>query len=141
MIKKLISKFFGLDKYSFNHVKISKETLVGITQFALESHPREFIMFLQGKVKNKELLIEGLVFQEYYANEDSAMPMIRLPMVSGVVGSVHSHPGISNKPSDADLHFFSKHGFVHLIIKKPYGVQDIAAYDKNGKRIGFEIYQ
>ncbi len=139
MIKKILSKILGLEKFRYDQVKIEKNVVLGILDFAKENHPREFIMFLEGKVKNKVLTITGLIFQEFIANEDSAMPMIRLPINTNVVGSVHSHPGGSNRPSDADLYFFSKHGYFHLIIKKPYLVQDIAAYDKLGRRIGFEI--
>jgi proteasome lid subunit RPN8/RPN11 len=134
-----LKQLLGLNRYVFEKVEIKKEVIDDICDFAKENHPREFIMLLQGNIKNKIMTIDSLAFQQYYANEDFAMPMIRLPITMDIMGSVHSHPGFSNKPSNADLHFFGKNGMVHLIIKRPYGINDIAAYDKNGKQINFSM--
>jgi proteasome lid subunit RPN8/RPN11 len=137
-MRKVLGRLLGMDKYGFEKIIVERLVIDAISNFARGAHPKEFIMFLQGSFKEKALTITGLIFQEYYASEELAMPIIRLPISMGIVGSVHSHPGPSNKPSNADLEFFAKQGIVHLIIKRPYSEKDIAAYDANGKSISFE---
>jgi len=58
-----------------------------------------------------------------------------LPMTTSIIGTVHSHPGGSTRPSEADRHLFSKFGYVHAIIGEPYTPFKTAFYDKNGHRI------
>jgi len=134
-----LKKLFELEKYDFERVIFTKEVIEAIIELARMTSPNEFIAFLQGKVRKRTLRIHGLAYQEYFANENSTLAKINFPLTSSIVGSVHSHPGPSNKPSRADLHFFSKRGMVHLIIKKPYTEKDIQAYDAKGNKIMFEI--
>jgi proteasome lid subunit RPN8/RPN11 len=144
MLKKKIvdwlKRFFGLHNYEFTRLAVKREVIDAICEFAQEAHPKEFIMLLQGKATAGTMHVNSLYYQEYYANEDSAMPYIRLPIFSDIVGSVHSHPGPSNRPSRADIHFFAKHGMVHLIIKYPYQPRDIAAYSISGKMMEFDVF-
>ena len=95
-------------------------------------------MLLKGAVKDKKLVIDSLIFQTYHASNNSTLLRFNLPVMSGSVGSVHSHPGAHNRPSNADLRFFNKHGFVHLIIANPYNRESIQAYDFYGNKIMFE---
>jgi len=136
-----LKKFFGLDRFEFTQVKVKREVVDAICEFAKNTHPKEFIMLLQGNAKDGVLSVNSLYYQEYYANEDSAMPYIRLPIFSDIVGSVHSHPGPSNKPSRADKHFFQKHGMFHMIIKYPYGADDIQAYNLFGQPVQFAVFE
>jgi proteasome lid subunit RPN8/RPN11 len=138
-IAKKIKKFFELDKYEHEKATIKREVIENIVEFARENHPREFLMFLEGKVKDKVLVIDALAYQEYVANNETAVARIDFPLGVKIIGSVHSHPGPSNKPSNADLRLFSKQGFVHLIIRYPYTEFDIAAYDRNGRLITFSV--
>lgn len=138
-IKQLFKKFFELEKYDFDKVIIEREVIDNICELAKQTYPKEFIAFLEGKIRKKILRIYGLAYQEYVANEHSTLSKINFPLTSAIAGSVHSHPGPSNSPSRADLHFFSKRGLIHLIIKQPYREQDIQAYDKNGNKVGFEV--
>ncbi|MBN1792107.1 Mov34/MPN/PAD-1 family protein [Candidatus Woesearchaeota archaeon] len=139
VFKNWIKKFLGLDRFEFERVVVKQEVIDNICSFAKENHPREFIMFLEGKAKDKVLRIRSLAFQEYAANEDSASPKIYFPLNTDIAGSIHSHPGPSNRPSRADRHFFSKNGMFHMIIKEPYEQSDIQAYDKNGQPMSYEI--
>ena len=132
-------RFLELDRFDYQKVEVLPEIVDAVCEFGKDAHPREFIMFLEGRVSGNVLRITGLKYQEYFSNEDSAMPYIRLPIHSDVVGSVHSHPGPSNRPSRADLHFFSKQGLVHMIIKRPYQPADIQAYTSGGNPISFEM--
>jgi proteasome lid subunit RPN8/RPN11 len=134
-----IGKLFELDRFVFENVVIERDVIENIVAFARENHPREFIMFLEGKVKDKVLRIDALSFQEYVSNNETAVARINFPIGTKIVGSVHSHPGPSNRPSNADLRLFSKQGMVHLIIRYPYTQFDIAAYDKNGRAIKIAV--
>lgn len=138
-IKNWLKKAFELEKYDFNRVIIDREVIDAILELAKMTSPREFIAFLEGKQRKKILRIYGLAYQEYFANEHYTLSRINFPLTSSIVGSVHSHPGPSNNPSRADLHFFSKRGMVHLIIKKPYKEKDIQGYDAHGNKTEFEV--
>lgn len=100
-------------------------------------YPKEFTGLLRGTEKqiDEVLVIPGSVFGESFATTRFNM----IPMDSSIIGSIHSHPGNSFRPSKTDLRFFKKLGSVHLILKKPYkSLQDIAAYDREGNRISFK---
>jgi len=138
-LKNWLKRFFELDKYDFERVIIDKEVIDNIVELAKQTLPKEFIAFLEGKARKKVLRIYGLVYQEYFANPSYTVYKFDPPITSSVVGSVHSHPGPSNRPSRADLQSFSKKGVMHLIIRMPYSAGNIQAYDKNGNRISFEV--
>jgi proteasome lid subunit RPN8/RPN11 len=134
-----LKRLFELEKYDFERVIIDKEVIDNIVELANQTYPKEFIAFLEGKARKKVLRVYGLVYQEYFANPSYTIYKFNPPITSGIVGSVHSHPGASNYPSRADLHSFSKKGMVHMIIKLPYSAENIQAYDKNGNNIRFEV--
>jgi proteasome lid subunit RPN8/RPN11 len=138
-IGKWFKSFFELDKFEFDKVIIEREVIDGIVELANQTLPKEFIAFLEGKVSKKVLRIHGLAYQEYFANPSYTVYKLDPPITSGIVGSVHSHPGASNRPSRADLHSFSKKGMVHLIIRMPYSAETIQAYDGNGNIVEFEV--
>ncbi|MFH1505853.1 MAG: Mov34/MPN/PAD-1 family protein [archaeon] len=136
-IGKKIMRFIGLEQ-EVESVIITTEVIDNIIELARQAYPNEFIMLLQGSVKNKKLVIESMIFQTYHASHRSTLMRFDLPLLSGAVGSVHSHPGRFNTPSAADLRFFNKHGFVHLIIAQPYTRETIQAYDLYGHKIEFD---
>ena len=131
-----IKKFFGIKE--FNEILIKKEVIENIMELAISTHPKEFIMFLKGKILKNKLVIYALVFQTYQASNRATAFKINLPPFSKVIGTVHSHPGYSNKPSNADLTTFGRYGIFHLIICKPYRLEDINGYDNLGSLINFK---
>jgi proteasome lid subunit RPN8/RPN11 len=56
-----------------------------------------------------------------------------------VAGSVHSHPGYSNRPSSQDLIFFSHFGMVHIITCLPFDDSSWKAYNLSGERIELQV--
>lgn len=138
-IGKIIKKAFGLEKKRVESVVLEREVVESIIGLAKDTYPNEFIAFLDGEIKDGVLRVESLVYQPYWASRNSTATIIDFPIGMRVFGSVHSHPGPSNQPSNADLLFFSKHGAVHMIIKTPYAPEDIAAYDSHGRRISFDV--
>ena len=138
-IKRFLTKFFLLDIPKFSKVVVNKSVIENMMDFAKANYPKEFVALLSGEVKNDKLIVEGLVYQPYTGTKSSSWMRINLPSHSRVVGSVHSHPSSSTRPSNADLQFFSKNGVMHFIIGYPYRPTDIACYDLYGEIRKFYI--
>lgn len=133
----------------FDRVRIEPEVVEDICAMAAGSWPKEMIAFLTGSVRKEKgkrdasnesrtarvLVIDGLYVKGYDASTDStSFTLHDLPM-TGVYGTVHSHPGRGNRPSAADRQLFGTHGWFHLIIAQPYTRESIAAYNKHGEPI------
>lgn len=139
-LNNLLGKILGTSKLEFEEIHVEGEVIDEIINIAKESHPNEFIALLEGKVKDRILKITGLIFLPTdVSNESAVMQVFMEPLSTNSIGSVHSHPGPSASPSDADLHFFSKKGLFHLIIAEPYNRDSIRSYDSWGNLIGYKI--
>jgi proteasome lid subunit RPN8/RPN11 len=117
--------------------KIKRAVLESIVQAAQNTFPDEFIAFLGGEMKKKEVT-ELLILPSLSGSEAAIIRSDLLPLNVKSAGSVHSHPGYSNFPSSADKKMFSQHGEIHLIICLPFSVQTIRAFDSAGKTMLFE---
>lgn len=119
-------------------ILIKRDVLGFILGVSKEVYPKEFSGLLRGaeELISEVLIIPGTVF----GNRFASTPLYRTPIDYSIIGSVHSHPARNFEPSGADIRFFGKTGFVHLILRQPYaGIQDIAAYDKQGNRIELNV--
>ena len=120
---------------------LTRETADGIITFAKSWHPNEGILILRGQHKQKkgEVHIDGLVVPPFASHGPyySGFPSYDLPFDLSYVGTAHSHPGGSNRPSLQDLNNFF--GLVSIIISFPYDENCIGAFDRNGKSIPFAI--
>lgn len=139
-IKEKIYRFLEIDKFVYNEIFISKIVIYKIMDFAKNSYPKEFIAFLKGKISNKRLLINDLVYQHFQSNFHSATIQNKLPLGNNIFGSIHSHPSYSNIPSNQDIESFGKNGTLHLIICKPFNLSSIRAYNSLGKEVEFKVY-
>lgn len=136
---KTLSKLLGNDK-SIDEVQIDSRVIDEITKIAIESDPNEYVALLSGKIQKNILKITGLIFLPFKASENSAvMQVFMMPLTTGAMGSVHSHPGPSASPSGADLRFFAKNGYFHMIICRPYSQATIKAYDAFGNPMPFVV--
>ena len=120
-------------------ISLEKKVLDSILSYCQMKHPNEGILILKGKSKQGQVLIEGLVIPPFNFSGPTfaGFPHSFLPFDMSYVGSVHSHPSGSANPSATDLnHFF---GLVSLIVKSPYGDNDIFAWDSNGNSIKLAI--
>ncbi|MGF7119400.1 Mov34/MPN/PAD-1 family protein [Methanobacterium oryzae] len=139
-LNNLLGKILGTSKLEFDEIHVEGEVIDEIINIAKESHPNEFIALLEGKVKDRILKITGLIFLPTdVSNESAVMQVFMEPLSTNSIGSVHSHPGPSASPSDADLHFFSKKGLFHMIIAEPYTRDSIRTYDSWGNIIDYKI--
>lgn len=140
ILKKILS-FLELDKFNYQKIILTKKVAEDICEFAKKSYPLEFIAYLKGEKINKNLIINELVYQEFKSSRNSAFSKTNLPILSGVVGTVHSHPSYSNLPSGTDLKLFTKKFGIHLIISYPFSIRNIQAYNVKGEKILLNIKQ
>lgn len=120
-------------------VSLEKKVLDSILSYCQMKHPNEGILILKGKSKQGLILIDGLVIPpfNYSGPTFAGFPHSFLPFDMSYVGIVHSHPSGSAEPSVTDLHNFF--GLVSIIVKSPYGDNDIFAWDSNGNPISMSI--
>lgn len=108
--------------------------------YAKKSYPNEFLAMFDGHVKDKVLYITGLLFLPGERSHTGAsFNDWLIPPTQRKWGSVHSHPGPSNQPSDADLMTFAKHGPFHIIVCEPYSLATMQAYDSYGNLATFDV--
>ena len=120
-------------------VVITRQAANGIITWAKTHHPNEAILVLQGKTTREQIIVDGLVIPPFAESGPfySGFAVHDLPYTISHIGTVHSHPGGSNRPSLEDLNYFS--GFVSIIISHPYEDETIAAYNRNGDSLEIKI--
>ena len=120
-------------------ITLKKDTRDGILSYCKMNHPNEGLLILKGKSKKGNVIIDGLVVPPFSESGPTfaGFPHSFLPFDLSYVGTVHSHPSGSAKPSVTDLHNFF--GLVSLIVKSPYEDDDIFAWDSNGDSIKLTI--
>jgi len=120
-------------------VTLKEDTRDGILSYCKMNHPNEGLLILKGKSKKGNITIDGLVIPPFTHSGPTfaGFPHSFLPFDLSYVGTVHSHPSGSAKPSVTDLHNFF--GLVSLIVKSPYDDEDIFAWDSNGDSIKLTI--
>ncbi|HLE96322.1 MAG TPA: Mov34/MPN/PAD-1 family protein [Candidatus Thermoplasmatota archaeon] len=110
---------------------IDRAVLETIFEVSRDSHPDEFAATLRAE---GESIVELLIVPGAQGGERSAiLPLHMLPIDPDVVGTVHSHPGPSAMPSDADLALFRKFGHTHIIVHEPYNEKTWRVYDHAGR--------
>lgn len=138
--KNFLTNLLGNDKLYFKEIHVNEDVIEEIINFALNAYPVEFVALLEGEVKNEILNVYGLIFLPGHAsNEGASIDTWMLPNGYKKIGSVHSHPGFSNEPSEADYLMFSKEGIFHMIICEPFSYESIKAYDSYGNPVNFKI--
>ena len=120
-------------------ITLKKDTRDGILSYCKMNHPNEGLLILKGKSKKGNVTIDGLVVPPFSESGPTfaGFPHSFLPFDFSYVGTVHSHPSGSAKPSITDLHNFF--GLVSLFVKSPYEDDDIFACDSNGDSIKLTI--
>jgi len=120
-------------------VVIERELLRSLLSFAREKHPNEIVLLLRGKAKGGEMIIEEFLLPPFgtggrgFAEFRPHM----LPIDFSIVGTTHSHPSGSAKPSPTDLNnFYAK---VMMIVAYPYTDECVAAYNSKGEALPLKI--
>jgi proteasome lid subunit RPN8/RPN11 len=121
-------------------IVISRSAADGIISYSKALHPNEAILILQGRTTRDQVIIEGLVIPPFASSGPyySGFSNFHLPFDNSYVGSAHSHPSGSNRPSLEDLNR-GFYGTVSIIIARPYDDRTMAAYDRNGNKLEIKI--
>ena len=121
------------------YLTLQRHVADSIITYAKTCHPNEGILILQGQTKKTNIIVDGLVVPPFASHGPyySGFPTYDLPFDLSYIGTAHSHPGGSNRPSLEDLNNF--YGFVSVIINYPYSESDIGAFDRNGNKVHLEI--
>jgi proteasome lid subunit RPN8/RPN11 len=109
----------------------------GFNDSARSVYPEEFLCMSReiDGVLSEMIMLPGTVFGDSH----SFLSQWMSPIDYSIAGTVHSHPGFSNRPSEADLDFFSNMGGVHIITCQPYDRTSWVAYDSRGEPLELEI--
>ncbi len=109
---------------------IRRETLEMILEASRDTYPMEFgaILRAEGGVVSEILLVPGTIGGESHA----IFQLHMLPIDFSVVGTVHSHPGPNADPSQEDLEFFQRLGYIHIIVASPFVADSWRAWDRDG---------
>ena len=135
-----LSKIFGNGDEEFSEVRVDSEVLDSVIYYAKKAYPNEFLAFFDGEIIDKILYITGLIFIPGETGETGAVVHTdMIPVTTKYWGSVHSHPGPSASPSDADLMTFSRNGYFHMIVCLPYSVETFKAYDRYGNHLDYTL--
>lgn len=118
--------------------KIKNSVLKTVIQAAKNTFPDEFVAFLGGS-KKKQVVEDIIILPSIFGKKHAIIQTGLLPYNANTVGTVHSHPGKHNQPSEADKQLFGAQGEIHLIICLPFSIQTIQGYNEKGKPVQFEV--
>ncbi|MCX2819539.1 Mov34/MPN/PAD-1 family protein [Haladaptatus sp. F3-133] len=134
-------------------VGIADETLEFVLETCADSHPNEFMGLLRaeevssprlrfdgeepgsGRVITDVLVIPGTTSGEAMASVREEM----VPANVGGVGTVHSHPSGSIRPSEEDLRTFGSKGARHIIVGRPYDRDTWRCYSSEGEGVHLDV--
>jgi proteasome lid subunit RPN8/RPN11 len=120
--------------------KIKRATLEFILESAKSSYPNEFGAFLRVNLDKKNIINEIVVLPGTISGDSHAIFQLHmLPIDFSIVGTVHSHPSISFRPSDADILLFRKFGKVHIVVAYPFTVDSWKSYNFDGEEIDMRV--
>ena len=120
--------------------KIKRKCLELILECAKSNYPNEFGGLLRVDKETNDTIVEIVILPGTISgNSHAIFKLHMLPIDFSIIGTVHSHPGPSPHPSDADLHLFSKRGKVHIIAATPFNSSSWKAYDHSGKEVDMKV--
>jgi len=117
--------------------KIKQSLLLDASDSAKRYYPDEFMCFIGGNAKS-EIADEIVLLPTYNDTTSASILESVIPIDASIIGTLHSHPDSSARPSDADKKFFMKHK-LNIILGSPFSIQSAAFYDEKGKRITVTI--
>ena len=116
--------------------KIRRKCLDLILESSKSTYPNEFGGLLRVDDEKKDTIIELVLLPGTVSGDSQAIFKLHMmPIDFSIVGTVHSHPSPSARPSGADLQLFRKHGKLHIIAALPFNEDSWKAYNRAGEEI------
>ena len=98
--------------------KITRDCLQLIFECAKDSHPREFGGLLRRDSITRDTIVELVLLPGTISGDSHAIFQMHMkPVDFSIVGTVHSHPSPSPRPSQADKQLFQKYGKLHTVLR------------------------
>lgn len=118
---------------------MESELLAEMLTFAKERHPKEAILMLRGKVNKDSITITDYLFPPFATTNSisASYPIHMLPIDFSIVGTIHSHPSGSLQLSAQDMNHV--YGRISMVMGFPYGLGDVAAYNKQAERLSLRV--
>jgi proteasome lid subunit RPN8/RPN11 len=121
-------------------ISMRRELLQAILEGGKRLYPKESILFLRGKRRKDLIEVTDLLIPPLatYGRGFAHIPLHMMPMDFSVVGTMHSHPSGSFRPSNTDLnHFF---GVILMIAAFPFQDEtNVAVYNRSGQRLPLQV--
>ncbi len=92
-------------------VRIERQVMESVLDYAKACHPKEGILLLRGKLRKDKTIIEEVVIPPLSVRGSgfSNFPLHMLSIDFSIVGTMHSHPSGALRPSTTDLnHFYGR---------------------------------
>ncbi len=120
-------------------MQIRRDVLRSILAWARERHPNEIVLLLRGQVDKGVARVDEFLFPPYASGGRgfAQFPAHMLPIDFSVIGTAHSHPAGSPRPSPTDLNKF--YGKVMMIVAYPYREGCVGANDSRGESLQIEL--
>ncbi|NJD75978.1 MAG: metal-dependent protease of the PAD1/JAB1 superfamily [Candidatus Methanoperedens sp.] len=117
-------------------MKIAKDTLSFILEVSKSTAPMEFAGMLQAK---GDVITDVVIVPGTESGEESAtMQLFMLPNIH-TIGTVHSHPSGSRRPSGEDLELFERKGKYHIIVGAPFDTSSWTCYNYKGEPVKLDV--
>lgn len=125
---------------------IARETIDFALESAEHTHPDEYMGLLRATPASElDLDRDGLVITDVMVIPGTTSSPVSatlrgnlVPNDQRSVGSIHSHPSGTLRPSQQDISSFGR-GPVHIIMGTPYGRDDWRAFDRAGEPRELEV--
>jgi proteasome lid subunit RPN8/RPN11 len=120
---------------------ILKQSVVdSVLTYAQMAYPKEGILLLRGHVTPQDTVISDVVIppRAVHGFGFANFPWHMLPMDRSILGTAHSHPSGSLRPSIQDLNHY--YGRIMIITVYPFhSHQDLGAFDRNGAIVNYDV--
>lgn len=118
-------------------LRIRKSLLQDACTAAEKTLPNEFLCLLGNSGIRGE--VNEIIFLPTYTTEISAsLNELELPFDDTIIGSLHSHPFSTSRPSLQDKKFFKKYD-INIVLGHPFTINNAGFYDKKGNPIKTEL--
>lgn len=120
-------------------IVVERGLLEEMLSFARERHPKEAILLLRGKVVKEIITLNDYLFPPFATTNSvsASYPIHMLPIDFSIVGTLHSHPSGSLNLSTQDINHM--YGRISLLTAFPYGLGDVAAYNKQAEKLSIRV--
>ena len=119
---------------------LTRSVVDSILTYAQMAYPKEGILLLRGHVTPQETVIREVVIppRAVHGFGFANFPWHMLPIDRSILGTAHSHPSGSLRPSIQDLNHY--YGRIMIITVYPFqSHQHLGAFDRTGAIVNYNI--